>query len=549
MLLDVEVTDADGNPIPGLTRKDFQVQLDGRVQEIYSLDDLCRVPDDSLVAALPDEAPGATGEAEQPSPGAATETTRTRTVPAAAEEIRFILYLDFSRLRPFGRANAIEESRRWIHETKRPGDIVQIVAYASVAGMKRLTPFTSDAHVLLAAVDAAERDPQWVDPFPTSFDRRIEECCACCADVVMRQGCTCFPKELRPKPPCCPVCLVNARDEFFHGKHSLEALAAYLRGLEDLPGRKAVILFYENGLVYPSQFYPKSEVPVFRAGDNVAELDQAGAEANLSRATIHFTGHGDPVLHRFRYLYRYSDEQQSLLDFRVPRHGDAETLLTEANRVGLDSYGLPIYLLRAYSWVFIFHEDKQALYRYTLSGEDRALHRPAWRVEFEPIPPIQADYNDWFGAAWIDRETYQLLHVEAQRPEDRQQQRLMDRMARAARRSGEKGYRGTYPILKLRDGLRRGEERDALPRPDRDRARRLRRPRRQGHEGPRLPRQPDLQAIPFLRRAHGRGDSRSGRGRAVVRPGKAATRGRVSLPISRDRARRSLQSRTYSAVY
>jgi hypothetical protein len=93
MLLDVEVFDKQGNPVPGLRREDFGIQLNGRERPIYSLDDLCRpasaapgrtpepesVADESGVALPP------TFESDQLAPPPAI---------APAKEIRFILYMD-----------------------------------------------------------------------------------------------------------------------------------------------------------------------------------------------------------------------------------------------------------------------------------------------------------------------------------------------------------------------------------------------------------------------------------------------------------------------
>ena len=42
MLLDVEVLSKKGNPVRGLRIDDFGIQINGREQPIYSLDDLCR---------------------------------------------------------------------------------------------------------------------------------------------------------------------------------------------------------------------------------------------------------------------------------------------------------------------------------------------------------------------------------------------------------------------------------------------------------------------------------------------------------------------------
>jgi hypothetical protein len=47
ILLDVVVTDRQGRPMPGLTKDDFVIKLDGRAYPIYSVDDLCGCVDES----------------------------------------------------------------------------------------------------------------------------------------------------------------------------------------------------------------------------------------------------------------------------------------------------------------------------------------------------------------------------------------------------------------------------------------------------------------------------------------------------------------------
>jgi len=870
MLLDVEVLDKKGNPVRGLRIDDFGIQINGREQPIYSLDDLCRpstaVPEDRTAERQPavDESGVAPLPISEPGPLAPLPAT------APAEEVRFIVYMDYSQLAPFGRANAVETARHWVRETMRSDDLVQIAAYATLPGLKRLTPFTSDKDTLLAALEAADADPLTVDPFPGFLSVRIDECDRCCRRAAVQEGCICED----PRERCCPICFYNARDEYFHGKHSLEALNRYLRSLESVPGRKELLLFHENGTLFPARFYNQGEAPELRVGEQLRLLDESGAEANLSRTKIHtlhaglaetggtfvnlganlaeftggtysrgsvnlsrvadaagrgpsciyriglrrpdgwrngisrakvwvrdralpyryrvqfldevdgwwrrsravladpdnysaidvgavvlplsvsdkgwdllvqvavdahslmlfpsagrqqgdwevgalltrdtggkywemlgrsrlshtgsdlpgdfvvherrftglkpgtyrlgafvrdrtanefggarstlvlpppgrdslagpillavdrsrivsslpllkggsdvcpthdapsvarllrfvsaggeplfrmpsgrlqpegpcylvtdrietslleegdytyhfrwnrepsepieeqvefrvvagaaidpsekepavsssddgegpgaavehdpatgtvttaalttagptlgvearveeprdpaldrlqeeilarlanvsllyrdnalrftcdetilFGGRGAPVLHKFRYLYRYSESEQMLRDFRVPRRGLDPDELNELDQVKLETYGLPIFLLRAYSWIFIFHADNQPLYRYDLRGESEALLRPAWRIDFEPIPPIRALYNDWYGSAWIDRETYQLLRVEAQRPDDHEQEALLHSVLQTVRESGRRGYAGTYPIL------------------------------------------------------------------------------------------------------
>ena len=176
---------------------------------------------------------------------------------------------------------------------------------------------------------------------------------------------------------------------------------------------------------------------------NVAELYMDSALRFTCNETILFAGSGNPVMHRFKYLYRFSKESDRLEDFRVPLSSKSNADL-ETNRVSLDNYGLPTFLVRAYSWVFVFENDNQALYRYRFEGEEEEQYRPAYRVSFESIPPYIADLNDWTGTAWIDRETYQLLRVEAHRIEDMEQKRQVQRALAEPCDPAKSSYRGTF---------------------------------------------------------------------------------------------------------
>jgi len=46
------------------------------------------------------------------------------------------------------------------------------------------------------------------------------------------------------------------------------------------------------------------------------------------------------------------------------------------------------------------------------------LERDAIVVAFAAQPPFRVGANDWFGKAWVDAESYQLLRVEAMTPAD-----------------------------------------------------------------------------------------------------------------------------------
>ena len=131
---------------------------------------------------------------------------------------------------------------------------------------------------------------------------------------------------------------------------------------------------------------------------------------------VHYTGRGQKTF-RFEYTYVHDDDGH-LADYRVPRKRGERARKKgkppdEIKRVALDDYDLPRALKRAYFWISIFDELLSGLYRYELAGEAEVLGRPAIGVRFEPVAPYYSGVSDWFGTAWIDRETHQMLKVEA----------------------------------------------------------------------------------------------------------------------------------------
>jgi len=262
MLLDVVVTDKDGKPVHGLTREDFSLTLNGRKRSIYSVDDLCPLVAEPL---RPDSLTPPSGAEPEPIAACSTPTEPD------TERVSYVLYLDFGQLQLDGRDIAINEARRFIRETMVPEDRAMLVAYSSLAGLRELTHWTGDRDLLLTALQSAETDPVWLDPFPAQFWNRVRECESCCK---VCGGC----------PDCCPVCLTNPRDEYQHGRRSLKALKSYLMRIEAVPGRKVLLLFHQNEILFPARFYPVQEIQV---GDHLSMLDEVGAEATNSRTVIY----------------------------------------------------------------------------------------------------------------------------------------------------------------------------------------------------------------------------------------------------------------------
>ena len=151
--------------------------------------------------------------------------------------------------------------------------------------------------------------------------------------------------------------------------------------------------------------------------DGVAQTYRQHALRFTCEETIlHDPGYRKRVL-RFQYIYAYSEEE-GLRDYRLPRYKEKKRmgkkqLARRSEVVELADYDLPTWLSRAYSWIFLFEAARHDRFRYSIVGEEEVLGRPAVQLRFEPLPPYETQINDWVGTAWVDRQSFQILRVEA----------------------------------------------------------------------------------------------------------------------------------------
>jgi hypothetical protein len=144
----------------------------------------------------------------------------------------------------------------------------------------------------------------------------------------------------------------------------------------------------------------------------VAELFRDSALKFACEETITWSGKEQVGgRQKFGYVFVYSDTE-GYKDYRTWLRGGKK------REVNPDQYHVPAYLRSAFVWVFVFKSPRQALHRYEIVGEETVLDRPAVKIRFEPILPYRYKINDWFGWAWVDRETAQPLKVEAYQPDD-----------------------------------------------------------------------------------------------------------------------------------
>lgn len=113
----------------------------------------------------------------------------------------------------------------------------------------------------------------------------------------------------------------------------------------------------------------------------------------------------------FDYMYVY-DAQHGFQDYRtLRRKGSSEPV----DPAGL---GVKRFLARGTMWTLIFNRTRQAKFRYQWLGVESMHGIEAAKIGFEPVPPYEESINDWFGTAWVDPTSYQLLRVEAMKAGD-----------------------------------------------------------------------------------------------------------------------------------
>ena len=118
---------------------------------------------------------------------------------------------------------------------------------------------------------------------------------------------------------------------------------------------------------------------------------------------------------RFAYIF-IKDDNGVLRDFRTWKTGT--TAKERGEEVDPHNYKVPRYLGSAYLWAFVFRSDRQPLHRFKVVGEATVADRPALKIQFVPAPPVIQGANDWAGFAWVDRDSSQLLKIEAYSPAD-----------------------------------------------------------------------------------------------------------------------------------
>jgi len=203
--VDAVVTDKQGNPVTDLRPEDFEVFEDGRPQTVTYF---------SYVTEPASPPPSLT---PSPTPGTGPRPP-TRLKP---EQVRRNIVLVVDAIGFENLANARSAMRKFVDEQMQPGDIVSIVQ--TRFGAYSLQTFTSDKQELVDAIERVRWSPRF-DTIDNSLDRDAE---LDCKDTTGAGDGLAFRNE-----------------SFTRG--SLGVVYSVARSLEELPGRKAIVLLSEG---------------------------------------------------------------------------------------------------------------------------------------------------------------------------------------------------------------------------------------------------------------------------------------------------------------
>ncbi|MFY9618254.1 MAG: VWA domain-containing protein [Pyrinomonadaceae bacterium] len=275
--LDAVVLDKDGRHVRDLRPEDFEIVEDGRTRPVTNFSYIDTSP------ARTTSSPVVTVAA--PRGKEAKSTSKTPPPPVAPAvlpkgEARRIIVLAFDDLSLSFETMQIAKkaARKFIEQEMEPGDLMAVVKTGSEAGA--LQQLTTDKRQLLAAVDQVRWNPRGSGGLNAIVTNEGSQAQA--AEASARRLTT-DADELQTHNP------VGGVSERISSINTLEALARFVRGLRELPGRKSIVIL-------------TNLIPIFDSeGTNIVDTEMKRLVDLANRSSVTFFGidaRGLPTLGR-----------------------------------------------------------------------------------------------------------------------------------------------------------------------------------------------------------------------------------------------------------
>jgi VWFA-related protein len=217
--LDAVVTNRKGNPVSNLRKEDFEIYQDGKRQQITNLSFVDSPPKNPTVS-LPDAARDPAALKPPPISARINPGEIRRTIAIVVDDLSLSM----------SSAESVQyHLRKFVERQMEDGDLVAIIRASG--GMGALQQFTNDRRQLYSAVDRIRWNPQGRIGLyqPISDEAK-------------------FKKPTMPADRKDPK-LDEASDDFREQLFTIGMFGAMhyvIRGLQELPGRKSILLFSEG---------------------------------------------------------------------------------------------------------------------------------------------------------------------------------------------------------------------------------------------------------------------------------------------------------------
>jgi VWFA-related protein len=157
VVVDVSVKDKNGNPVEGLTARDFTITEDGKQQDIkifqFQRIEEEVLPEPTLTPRGPTPAPAKPAEPAAPAPPAVKAITANQIAPAKPGEIKYrdrrllVMFFDMTSMPIADQVRAQTSAQKFIKTQMTRSDLMAVMTFSSE--LKVLQDFTDDRDALL----------------------------------------------------------------------------------------------------------------------------------------------------------------------------------------------------------------------------------------------------------------------------------------------------------------------------------------------------------------------------------------------------------------
>ena len=264
VLIETYVTDDYGQPVKGLTKDDFVLEVGGLRRPIASLE---------------------FREFESPTEGAVrgTESSAVPTAPPAATwPRRFVLFFDDNTSRPFGMTELRKAADRFLISGLLPSDEVALASYDE--RLHLLQDFTTDRESLLKAITASVRDATRFSNFQQEREQHIQEISSNSNPRLVRTLC-----EMEKVRWVASIKATESVIASLAGWRGYKAIVFMGDGIPESPMER-----YWKGLALQTQMHPSTAPPAFEMmctlSDEIKELGRLASASGVTLDTIQARG-------------------------------------------------------------------------------------------------------------------------------------------------------------------------------------------------------------------------------------------------------------------